>query len=49
MRCLTSLDLEQRLSLSLTRTPPNLPLSGEEQERGTSGSPPDKGELEGGV
>ncbi|SKA71624.1 type III restriction enzyme [Thiothrix eikelboomii] len=28
-------------------TPPNLPLSGEEQEGGTSSSPPDKGELEG--
>ncbi|MGB5597190.1 MAG: DNA polymerase I [Thiothrix litoralis] len=28
-------------------TPPNLPLSGEEQEGGASGSPPDKGELEG--
>ena len=28
-------------------TPPNLPLSGEEQDGGTSSSPPDKGELEG--
>ncbi|TXH67600.1 MAG: type III restriction endonuclease subunit R [Thiothrix sp.] len=28
-------------------TPPNLPLSGEEQEGDTSSSPPDKGELEG--
>ncbi|MBU0654321.1 MAG: DNA polymerase I [Gammaproteobacteria bacterium] len=28
-------------------TPPNLPLSGEEQDGGTSSPPPDKGELEG--
>ncbi|EIJ34541.1 DNA polymerase I [Thiothrix nivea] len=40
-------EFRTRLAALGKETPPNLPLAGEEQDGGTPGSPPDKGELEG--